>query len=125
MKAILDRDGITVGWQDSADLLDLDGTYLGFIEFDGFYDAAGDLLGHYMRGLFVDRKGYAVAFTPEATLGPRKPRPQLPPPIPIRHERHPHARVPLTPRTPMISSAWSAQTWQALLKPAPVERFAA
>ena len=125
MKAILDRDGDTVGWLDSADLLDLDGTYLGFIEYDGFYDSGGQLRGHYFRGLFLDRRGHSVAFTPDATVGPRKPRPLLPPPIPIRRVRQLHSRVPLAPRMPTISSSWSLETWESLLKPAPVDKIVA
>jgi hypothetical protein len=116
MTPIYDRDGKVIAWLKGKQIMNPDGSHIAMLVMKSVIDYAGKYLGIYDNGLFRDKEGNAVAFTPGAMNGPVLPIPATPPipPIPALVPKLPIPPCPPIPPFPSLN--WSKLTWPQFLQ---------
>ena len=117
MKPIYNNSGRLLAWLEGEYIYDLKGHQLNiFIENNAVFGYNRKYLGCYSSGFFRDKSGYAVAFTPGASVGPILPLTSFPPLPPLHtHPAFPPL-PPLPPVLPIERFNWSGLSWNHFVK---------
>ena len=115
MKGIFDKNCFMTGWIDQVSMMifNMDMKWIAYVVEGNVFSTSQSLLGAYIKGTFVDKKGHPVAWVEGAhpiptgvlsrPLTPLKPLSPLTPLMPLRPLQ------PLRPLTPV--GGWSLLNW--------------
>lgn len=115
MLAVYSPSGKIVGWLDNQYVYDENRALKAHIHHGGVFTYKNLHLGYFVKGYFVDKKGYAIAFTQGARGGPTHSTPPTAPAQSIPPTPPTPSTPPTPPIMPNISSNWSQISWERFL----------